>query len=238
MSDKPIAFDAYETLAEAYAAVIETKPHNAYYERPATLSLLPADLEGKSVLDAGCGPGVYSEWLIKRRAKVVGIDASPKMLALARQRLGAAADLRRANLNEPLGFLESESFDIVLSPLVLDYIEDWRSLFREFYRVLRPGGHFVFSIHHPFFDYQYYKTGNYFATETVGVEWKGFGDVRVHMPSYRRPLEEVVNPLAEAGFRLEKILEPKATEKLKQVDPKHYAELLREPCFLCLRAKK
>ena len=238
MNDKPIAFDAYEALAEAYAAVIDTKPHNAYYERPATLSLLPADLEGKSVLDAGCGPGVYSEWLIKRRAKVVGIDASPKMLALARQRLGAAAVLRRANMNEPLEFLESESFDIVLSPLVLDYIEDWRQLFREFYRVLRPGGHFVFSIHHPFFDYQYYETGNYFATETVGVEWKGFENVRVHMPSYRRPLEEVVNPLAEAGFRLEKIIEPKATEKLKQVDPKHYAELAREPCFLCLRAEK
>jgi hypothetical protein len=38
MTDKPIALDAYEALAEAYAAVIDTKPHNAYYERPATLS--------------------------------------------------------------------------------------------------------------------------------------------------------------------------------------------------------
>lgn len=35
---KPIALDAYEKLADAYAEMIETKPHNAYLERPATLS--------------------------------------------------------------------------------------------------------------------------------------------------------------------------------------------------------
>jgi ubiquinone/menaquinone biosynthesis C-methylase UbiE len=63
MTDKPIALDAYETLAAAYAAVIDTKRHNAYYERPATLSLMP-EVKGKRVLDAGCGTGVYSEWLI------------------------------------------------------------------------------------------------------------------------------------------------------------------------------
>lgn len=48
MSDKLIALDAYEALAEAYAAAIDTKPHNAYYERPATLSLLP-EINGKRV---------------------------------------------------------------------------------------------------------------------------------------------------------------------------------------------
>ncbi len=38
---QPVAQQAYDVLAEAYAARIDTKPHNAYYERPATLSLLP-----------------------------------------------------------------------------------------------------------------------------------------------------------------------------------------------------
>ena len=54
VNDKPIALDPYETLAEAYASVADTKPHNAYYERPATLSLLP-DVNGKRVLDAAWG---------------------------------------------------------------------------------------------------------------------------------------------------------------------------------------
>ena len=39
MKDLPIAFQAWETLAEAYSSQVETKAHNALYERPATLSL-------------------------------------------------------------------------------------------------------------------------------------------------------------------------------------------------------
>ncbi|HET91353.1 MAG TPA: class I SAM-dependent methyltransferase, partial [Chloroflexi bacterium] len=67
---EPIAQEAYNSMAEAYAARVDTKPHNAYYERPATLSLLP-DIRGKRVLDAGCGPGVYAEWLAESGAEVV-----------------------------------------------------------------------------------------------------------------------------------------------------------------------
>jgi 2-polyprenyl-3-methyl-5-hydroxy-6-metoxy-1,4-benzoquinol methylase len=68
--DKPLALEAYEQLAEAYAARVDTKPHNAYYERPATLSLLP-DVTGSTVLDAGCGPGAYTGWLVQHGARVV-----------------------------------------------------------------------------------------------------------------------------------------------------------------------
>ncbi|HVF51714.1 MAG TPA: class I SAM-dependent methyltransferase [Pyrinomonadaceae bacterium] len=237
MSDKPIAFDAYEALAEAYAAVVDTKPHNAFYERPATLSLLP-ETRGRRVLDAGCGPGVYSEWLLEHGAEVVAVDASPKMVELARRRLGAAADVRQADLGKPLDFLESASFDIVLSALVLDYVEDWRAAFAEFHRILRPSGHFVFSVAHPLFDYLYFKSENYFATELVGCEWRGFESVRVQMTSYRRPLDALINPLVEAGFRLERTLEPQPTGEFKAADPKHYAELSRQPVFLCIRARK
>jgi len=237
MTDKPIALDAYETLAEAYAAVIDTKPHNAYYERPATLSLLP-EVKGKRVLDAGCGPGVYSEWLIEHGAEVVAVDASPKMIELAKQRLGTMADVRQADLSKPFAFLDSSSFDVVLSPLVLEYIEDWRSTFAEFHRVLRPAGYFVFSVTHPLFDYLYFKSNNYFETELVGSEWRGFKPVRVHVPSFRRSLGETLNPLIEAGFQLETILEPKPTDEFRKADPKHYEELSRQPCFLCVRARK
>lgn len=67
--EEPIALEAYEKLAERYAALIDTKAENAYYERPATLSLLP-DVKGKRVLDAGCGSGLYSEWLLDHGAEV------------------------------------------------------------------------------------------------------------------------------------------------------------------------
>ncbi|HEX6733007.1 MAG TPA: methyltransferase domain-containing protein, partial [Pyrinomonadaceae bacterium] len=156
----------------------------------------------------------------------------------ARQRLGRSADIRQLDLREPLTFLGSSSIDVVLSPLVLDYINDWRSTFAEFYRVLRAGGHFVFSVCHPFFAYSYYKTDNYFETELVGCEWRGFEPVRVWMPSFRRPLGEVLNPLVEAGFILEKMTEAQPTDEFKDADPKDYEELSKRPGFLCIRARK
>lgn len=237
MSEKPIALEAYELLAEAYASVVDTKPHNAFYERPATISLLP-EVGGKRVLDAGCGPGVYAEWLLSHGAEVFAVDASPKMVELAKRRLGQTVDVRQADLSQPLTFLDSASFDIVLSPLTMDYIEEWGGTFREFYRVLRPGGYFVLSVSHPFFDYTYFKSDNYFETELVGSEWRGFGTVKVHMPSFRRSLEATINPLLESGFGLERILEPKPTKEFEAADPKHYQELQERPSFLCIRARK
>ena len=237
MTNKPIALEAYEALADAYASVIDTKPHNAYYERPATLSLLP-EVRGKRVLDAGCGPGVYSEWLIQHGAEVVAIDASARMIELAKQRLKRSDCVFQADLGQPLTFLTSSSFDIVLSPLLLNYIEDWTGTLAEFHRILHSSGYLVFSVDHPFFDYTYFKSDNYFRTELVGCEWKGFGDTRVYMPSFRRSLGEVLNSIINAGFHLERILEPKPTDEFKRADPKGHEELSRYPSFLCIRARK
>jgi 2-polyprenyl-3-methyl-5-hydroxy-6-metoxy-1,4-benzoquinol methylase len=61
----PVSREAYDKLASSYSARAPTKPHNAYYERPATLSLL-GDVRGGRVLDAACGPGIYAELLADR----------------------------------------------------------------------------------------------------------------------------------------------------------------------------
>lgn len=233
---RPIALDAYETLAEPYAARVDTKAHNAYYERPATLSLLP-DVEGTRVLDAGCGPGVYAERLIDHGAEVVAFDVSPKMVHLARRRLGSRAKILFVDLRRPLPFGRPASFDLVLSPLVLDYVKDWGRLFAEFYNVTRPGGHLVFSVGHPFAEFALHSQGNYFETEFVDYEWTGFG-IPVRVPYYRRPLSGVINPLLEAGYALDRILEPTPTEEFKRAEPEDYAKLSRQPGFLCVRARK
>lgn len=235
--NQPVAQHAYDELAEAYAERIDTKPHNAYYERPATLSLLP-DINGKLVLDAGCGPGVYAEWLLAHGADVVALDANQNMVRLAKQRLGDKVPVLLANLEAPLDFLADASFDLIISPLVMDYIRDWEATFAEFHRVLRPGAYLVFSIGHPFQEYDLRRpTSNYFALEKVNYLWRGFGKP-VNMPSYRRPLSAVINPLLKTGFILEQILEPLPTQEFKEDEPDEYEQLMRSPGFMCLRARR
>ncbi len=232
----PIALEAYEQLAEAYDARVATKPHNAYYDRPAVLSLLP-EVRGMKVLDAGCGPGVYSEILVEMGAEVVAVDVSPKMVAAAKKRLGERARIFQADLEQDIPGLEAETFDLIISPLVLNYIDDLYPIFERFYRLLKRGGLLVFSVGHPFFDFVYYKSENYFATEKVGTVWRGFGKP-VYVPAYRHSLSALINPLLDAGFSLERVLEPLPTEEFQQADPEEYEQLMRSPGFLCVRARK
>ena len=237
MDDSRLGYETWENLAEAYAEKVETKAHNALYERPATLSLLPG-LQGKRILDAGCGPGVYAKILLQQGAEVVAFDRSPKMVALAEKRVGEAALVLQADFEEPLDFASDEEFDIVLSSLALDYVEDWHPVFNEFFRVLKSGGTLVFSVGHPFGGYRRFRedTG-YFQTEAKKEIWTGFG-FEIEVPFYRRPLSAIVNPLIAAGFVLERILEPIPLEEFKRSDPQDYEKLIKEPGFLCVRAQK
>lgn len=237
MQEPPIALEVFSQLADAYAARIDTKAHNAFYDRPAVRSLLPP-VEGKRVLDAGCGPGVYAEGLVSQGAEVIGIDVCPRMIELARLRLGDRATLIEADLGRPLDFLPARSFDLVVSALALDYVRDWDGVFREFFRVLREGGSLVFSAAHPAAEfYDYHPEGNYFEVEAVRAEWRGFG-IPVLVPSYRRPLQGMLGPLLGAGFVLERLLEPQPVPEFEAHDPRHFAELMRRPGFICFRARK
>jgi SAM-dependent methyltransferase len=239
MPEEPLARAAYDELADAFSAQIETKAHNAFYDRPAVLSLLP-HVAGKRVLDAGCGPGAYTERLVNMGAEVIGVDSSPRMVELAEQRLKGKATIVEADLGRPLEFLGSSSFDLIVSALTLDYVRDWNAMFREFFRLLRVPGHLVFSAHHPFDEfYDHHPAGNYFELELVDYEfnWPAY-DVRVRVPYYRRPLTAMVEPLLGAGFILEHLLEPQPIPEFQKADPADYAKLMRRPGFICVRAVK
>lgn len=239
MSDEPIARAAYEAAADAFAATAPDSPYNAHYERPAMLAMLPP-VSGADVLDAGCGPGIYAAWLAERGARVVGLDVSPRMVELARARLGGRATFNVADLGQPLTMLADGAFDLVLSPLALDYVRDWRALFAEFRRVLRPGGRFVFSAVHPADDfYRLHPGGCYFDVELVELpfSWPEYG-VRGSFPYFRRPLAAMIEPLLASGFALEQVVEPRPTKGFAERHPQRYPELMRRPAFICIRAAR
>lgn len=239
--EKSFGERSYENFARRYATIAETKPHNALYDRPAVLSMLP-DVAEKRVLDIGCGPGFYAEKLLERGAQVVSFDVTPDFVEITRERIGDRATVLQHDLRQPLHFAQDGEFDGAIAPLVLDYIEDWESVFREVRRVLKPGGWLVCSAGHPMGDWHYtQKHGlarDYFATESFSIKWSGFGEPAPVVHSFRRPLAAQINPLLRAGLALEEVLEPLPVEAMRTIDPEHYEELRRQPAFLVMRARR
>ena len=226
--------EAYEEMAVKYNELIDHKPHNAYYDRPNTLSLFP-EVYGKSILDAACGPGKYAEILLSKGAKVTGFDISPEMIKLARERNKDSGIFFVHDLTTPFNKLDDASFDIVLCALALHYVKNWNLTIKEFQRVLKPDGILVLSIEHPFFEFNYFKSSKYFEIEHVKCTWNGFGKP-IEVNSFRRPLSECLTPLTENGFYIDKIVEPRPTKEFEKLDPKHFKELHEFPAFLCIRA--
>ena len=74
----------YDVFADEFRLHAEDGFFNAHYDRPTCLRLL-GDVTGKTVLDAACGPGLYARELLRRGARVVGFDQSPRMIEICRE---------------------------------------------------------------------------------------------------------------------------------------------------------
>lgn len=231
-----LALEIYgdRNFAESYARKIEYNAHNALYERPATLSLIK-NPSGKKILDAGCGPGVYSSWLSDNGACVTAIDFSEEMIRLTKEKTGDSARVIQANLNLPMDFLEDEEFDMIVSSMVIHYIKDLRKLFSEFNRVLKTGGELIFSTGHPFTDYSLHPGGNYFETEIINDDWSSYN---ISMPSFRRPLNELFSTIKETDFRIDELLEPQPSEECRLKFNDIYEILSRQPWFIFFKLIK
>jgi SAM-dependent methyltransferase len=223
---------SYEGVASRYAETVDSKPWNAYYERPAVVSLLPP-LMNLKVLDAGCGSGWYAEYLLKRGATVTAFDVNTDFVTLTQARVGGRAHVLQADLAEPLQFAGDSEFDVVVCPLVMHYIKDWPPIFGEFHRILKPSGILIFSTHHPFMDWKHFNKEDYFAIELVEDEWN-IGKITF----YRRPLTTISQDLEATGFFIERLLEPQPTEDFRCVHPEGYERLTKNPWFLMIRARK
>jgi SAM-dependent methyltransferase len=111
----------------------------------ADVHLLPGDLDGKDVIELGCGTAYVSAWLARRGARVTGIDNSPAQLETAR-RLQAEHGLDFPLL---LGYAEQvplpdASFDLAISEYGAAIWADPYRWIPEAARLLRPGGDLIF----------------------------------------------------------------------------------------------
>ncbi len=124
------------------------------------------DLQGRRVLDAGCGIGTYTHALQEAGAQALGVDVEAERVEEARER-GSEA-LFVVALVEQLPFRDA-SFDVVFSHEVLEHVEDDLQALREAARVPRPGGTLILFV-----------PNRGFPFETHGVVWRGryyFGNI-------------------------------------------------------------
>lgn len=241
MSDekKPIALDAYEKLAEAFARLAPSKAENAYIEQPAMRKAV-GDVKGMKILEAGCGPGILAEYLVHEGAKVVAYDVSPKMIELAKERNPKNATFFVADSAKTLPLAQDYNgqFDMVAASLSMDYIKDWSTPLSEFHRLLKSKGKFIFTIQHPIGAWNWYKPESAFGVQYVEASWKGFTDEPVTMPDYYRSFEEVINPLIRAGFKILRVEDLKPIDALRTLDPYKFGKFSKLASFMCVVVEK
>jgi ubiquinone/menaquinone biosynthesis C-methylase UbiE len=240
---KEKVLEAYEKLAKDYELHVDLESgHNAYYERPAMMKLMPSDMTDLVVLDAGCAAGWYTEQFIKRGSQVTSVDLSPAMVEACKRRVGSETAVFTCDLTETLPF-HNETFNLIVSSLTLHYIDDWASTFREFHRILKPGGCLTFSVHHPFMDFTLFERPDYFAHELLKETWNKQESGPVEVTFYRRPLQEILN-VTSAQFVIDQIVEPQPDIQFKDQPEamdwykRWFDRLSTNPHFLIVKARK
>lgn len=231
---KSIAHSVYTNseFVNQYATNIIDNAWNAYYERPATLSLLP-NVVNKTVLDAGCGPGIVSEILIKRGATVTSIDYSSVMVKKTKERLGHDNRIFVHDLNDELEMFSDNEFDIIYSSLTIHYIDNLDKLFSEFSRVLKSNGTFIFSTDHP--ENPDFTADPITEKRLNEVPWGGY---KIKMPVIERPWKDILSALENNGFEVDTTLTPQPTEECRVKYPHEYEVLSSSKHFICVRVKK
>jgi ubiquinone/menaquinone biosynthesis C-methylase UbiE len=144
-SDKSEIAAAYNDWAETY----DVYPNRTRDLAAKALKQVSLNLDGRKVVEVGCGTGGNTLWLAERAAEIVGLDFSEEMLARARSRINdphVRFIQHDARMTWPL---PDSSAGVVIAMLILEHVEHLAPVFAEAARVLDPGGQFFLCELHP-----------------------------------------------------------------------------------------
>jgi SAM-dependent methyltransferase len=185
-----------------------------------------------SVIDIGCGGGFVTEKLAERALSVVALDLSSENLAIAQQRLGHLKNVTLFNgsVEHYTQTQEPNAFSLAVTNMVLMTAVRLDKFIRSVAHLLKPGGHFVFTITHPCFWPQYwnYAHEDWFRyTEEIIIEapfristQDTEGPITTHV---HRPLSLYINSLRAHGLTIDQLVEPMPPQDVEQKYPAPWA---------------
>lgn len=200
--------DVYDEYATRYAEGVAALDRAGVADDP--LGILPGlldhlgDISGLRVLDAGCGEGYLARILAGRGAGVIGIDISPRLIQLAREKdHEGAIEYRVADLSAPLPEYKGY-FDAVASRLALNDVYDYRGFIATLGAVLKPGGRLVLALNNPYSYVVRKHVADYFDSGAA-YSYRGMAKEGLKVHFYQRTLEEYLDAFLAAGFQLTKL---------------------------------
>lgn len=203
------------------------------------------NLQGKTVLDLGCGYGWHCKYAAQMGAySVLGIDCSSRMIEKS------ILDNADERIQYRVCGLEdfdypADAYDFVISNLVLHYVEDLEGIYQKVYRTLKKDGCFLFNIEHPVFtagvgqEWIYDENGrplywpveNYYYPGQRETVFLGKKVMKQH-----HTLTQIINPLLKIGFRLEALEEAMPSPEMMHIPG--MADEMRRPMMLLVKVAK
>lgn len=237
------AIDVWEDFQESEKDYSRERVHG-----PALFRAL-GPVRGLRVLDVGCGQGRFTRRLAARGARVTGIDWSKEMIDSATRHEHEAPlgiEYRRMDARYAARAWPPKSFDRVIACMSLMDMPNAPAVVRGAYRLLRPGGRFVFSISHPLntaaVGWNRPSPGvpgrrgmlvdRYFEEGVRHLRWAMLRLKRPFVtPYWHRTLESWFDLLHRSGFTVESLSEPRASARQARAHP-ILAGSMRVPFFL------
>jgi ubiquinone/menaquinone biosynthesis C-methylase UbiE len=223
---------------------------NRDIEVPAMLKTL-GNVRNKTILDLGCGFGDHAMHLSKKGAKkIIGLDISSELIKIAKEQNIKNAEFYIHDINNKLKF-KNNSFDIIFSSLVIEYVKNLDQLFSEVNRSLKKGGIFAFSRFHPIWKLMAqtkeaivgYKIlskknikifGDYFD-EAPKLQYVGsLGNIT----AYNYTFETIIRTALKHGFELIDYADPKPIKQSARYHPWKYKLTSTLPAFSLFKFRK